>query len=309
MTPTALAATTLPSETNGAGEIAPPGTSSLAAYFELAKGRLVVAIVVVVAATFLAAGGDLGWRLVAVLAGTAATAGAAGALNQWWEAPWDALMERTRNRPIPTGRIGSRDAVAFATGLFALGAVVLQVGAGTPPALLATASAALYVLAYTPLKRRTPLSLVPGALSGALPALIGWTAVTGAPSAHLVLLFVVLLAWQVPHTLAIDWRYRDDYARGGYRTLSRLDPTGRATGNVAVAGAVLTGAVSVGGLVWLASPGWAIAAAALAATGLIVAACGLGARPDDAAARRLFRATVLILPLLLAAHLLPGAAP
>ena len=297
-------ASALEGEPAAAATTAPAG--SIAAYFELAKGRLVLAILAVVGATFLAAGGEPGWRLAAALVGTGATAGAAGALNQWWEARWDALMDRTRGRPIPSGRIAARTALVFAAGLFSAGAVTLWLGCGPAPALLAIVSAAVYVLAYTPLKRRTPLSLVPGAVSGALPVLIGAAAAAADPSPQVALLFVVLLAWQVPHTLAIDWRYREDYARGGYRTLSRIDPSGRATGRVALIGAALTGAASVGGLAWLGAGPGALLGALLVAVWLLAAAGALWRVAGDEQARRLFRVTVLALPAVLVVHLVPG---
>lgn len=283
-------------------------TGPLTAYFALAKGRLVLAILAVVAATFLAAGGPLGWRLVAVLVGTAATAGAAGALNQWWEAPFDAQMVRTRGRPIPTGRIGSREALAFAAGLFTLGAVVLQVGAGAArpcwrrPARPSTC---------WPTPRSAPLAPEPGpgrpvgraARPDRLDRGGGDAQRRGAAAVRRP----AGLAG-APHPgdrLALPRRLR---ARRLPDALA-LDPTGRATGRVATAGAVLTAGVSIGGLVALEAPGLAIAAAVGAGAGLVAAAAALWLRPDDQRARRLFRATVLLLPLLLLAHLVPGAAP
>lgn len=238
-------------------------------------------------------------RFANTLVGTALVAGGTNALNQWWERDVDARMRRTRGRPLPAGRLRAPTALAFALGIAALGTAWLLVFVNGLTALLAGLTVASYVLCYTPLKKRTPLNTLVGAVPGALPILGGWTAASGRLDAPAWLLFGVLFLWQLPHFLALAWMYRDDYARGRLKMLSLTDRDGRRTGRHAAGWAVLLVAASL----LLAPAGVTGAAYTVAAALLGAVMIGLGvamaARPSAAAARRLFLASVVYLPVML----------
>src|SRR6185503_13590939 len=173
--------------------------------------------------------------LAAVLVGTGLVAGGASVLNMLMERRTDALMLRTRNRPLPAGRLRPTDALAWGFALTAVGVLVLGWLGGPLAIAVALVTWLSYLLFYTPLKPRTSLSTVVGALPGALPPVIGWTAARGSLDAGAFVLFAILFLWQIPHFLAIAWIYREDYARGGLPMLPVLDPEGKVTGRQAVA--------------------------------------------------------------------------
>ncbi|HVR75405.1 MAG TPA: heme o synthase [Planctomycetota bacterium] len=174
------------------------------------------------------------WTLVCALVGTALVAAGAAAVNQVLERDRDARMERTRARPIPSGRLGAHAALSFSAAATLSGLALLLVGVNGPATAAAAATFALYAFIYTPLKTRTHLSTVVGAVPGALPPLIGWLAAGGDLSGPAWILFGILFFWQLPHFLAIAWLHREDYARGGYPILTVIDPTGVAMGRQAV---------------------------------------------------------------------------
>ncbi|MGH7507517.1 MAG: heme o synthase [Longimicrobiales bacterium] len=203
----------------------------LRACLELTKPGITRMVVLTTAAGFyLASRGRLDVvMLVHTLFGTALAASGAGALNQWVERGADALMRRTRRRPLPSGRLTSSEALAVAVGLSAFGLAYLLAFVNTATALVVAASVVSYVGVYTPLKRRTWLATVIGAVPGALPVLAGWTG-AGAPlDAHAWAIFAVLFLWQMPHFYALAWIYRDDYVQGGFRMLTATDPAGSRT--------------------------------------------------------------------------------
>ncbi|MBC8073368.1 MAG: protoheme IX farnesyltransferase [Deltaproteobacteria bacterium] len=168
----------------------------------------------------LLAPGAFSWSVtIAALVGTGAAVGGANAFNMWLEREADARMGRTRRRPLPAGRLHPDVAVRFAWLLSAISLVVLLLGTNLLTAMLAMLAIASYVLVYTPLKYRTPLALVIGAIPGAAPPLVGWTAVTGSIDAPAVVLFAILLVWQLPHFLAIAIYRQDDYARAGIKVV------------------------------------------------------------------------------------------
>jgi protoheme IX farnesyltransferase len=173
--------------------------------------------------------------LVAVLVGTGLVAAGASTLNMLLERRTDALMHRTRNRPLPAGRLRPGDVLAWGFVLTAAGVLILGWLSGTLATGVALVTWLSYLLFYTPLKPRTSLSTVVGALPGALPPVIGWTAARGSLDAGAFVLFAILFLWQIPHFLAIAWIYREDYARGGLPMLPVLDPEGKVTGRQAVA--------------------------------------------------------------------------
>jgi heme o synthase len=272
------------------------------AHLELAKARLSSLVLVTAGAGYVLASGTAPvapWHLAATLLGTALAAFGANALNQWLEVPLDRRMNRTRGRPIPSGRLSANEALFAGVAEVALGSGLLLGVAGPLPAALALLVALLYVLAYTPLKTRGPSCTQVGAVCGALPPVIGWTAVTGNVDPGAWMLFGLLYVWQLPHFLAIDWVHRADYARGGFRMLSSVDPSGRANGRLAVVYSMalvpvtlLAPVVGLGGPLYLAS-----------ALGLGLAFLGLSvlfaATRSERWAKRLFWASLVHLPLVL----------
>lgn len=171
----------------------------------------------------------------AALLGTALTASGANALNQAWEWRRDARMPRTSGRPIPSGRASLQQVVKFAMGLCVGGLAILGLFCGLVPALIALVTILSYILIYTPLKPVTHWATVVGAVPGALPPLIGWTAAQPETSFEALVqaggwaIFAIIFVWQLPHFLAIAWKYRDDYRAGGYKVLPVFDPDGRRT--------------------------------------------------------------------------------
>ena len=205
-------------------------------YVALAKPRLNVLVVFSALAGYTMAGGDLArvhsvlWMLI----GTGLVAGSASAFNQILERDADALMRRTRMRPLPDGRIPASEALALATLLAGAGLLILALGVNRLSALVAVSTLASYAIVYTPLKRRTSFATVIGAIPGALPPVIGWTAASGSLSQGTWVLFSIVFLWQLPHFLAIAWIYRDDYARAGFPMLPVIEPDGRSTARQAV---------------------------------------------------------------------------
>lgn len=168
------------------------------------------------------------------LVGTFLVAGGASALNQVWEVDTDRLMRRTRLRPLPDLRMKPRHALVFAIVLSVAGAAELAYFVNVLSSLVAIATLASYVFFYTPLKLRSSLSTIAGALPGALPAVIGWAAATNTLSIEAWVLFGIVFMWQMPHFLAIAWMYRDEYAGAGILLLPVIEPDGRSTGRQAV---------------------------------------------------------------------------
>src|SRR6266850_1528730 len=168
-------------------------------------------------------------RMIHLLIGTLLAASGTLALNQYWERDVDARMDRTRTRPLPAGRLQPLEALLFGVALTMLGAAYLAALVGAVVALVIAATAILYLFAYTPLKRRSPLCTLVGAVPGALPPVAGWAAARGDVALGAWVLFGVLFLWQLPHTLSIARLYREDYARAGVRVLPVIDPDGAST--------------------------------------------------------------------------------
>jgi protoheme IX farnesyltransferase len=158
-------------------------------------------------------------QVASAIVGTGLAVGGANAFNMWWERGPDKLMARTRRRPLPAGRLDPRIAVRFGWALSLAAVAVLLVGTNLLTAVLAAAAIAAYVLLYTPLKYRTPAALVIGAIPGAVPPLLGWTAVTGSIDAPGVVLFAILFIWQIPHFIAISLYRKQEYERAGIKVL------------------------------------------------------------------------------------------
>ncbi|MGO9124897.1 MAG: heme o synthase [Terriglobales bacterium] len=167
--------------------------------------------------------------LLNTLLGTLLVASGTATLNQWMERVWDGKMLRTSSRPLPAGRLGTRQAFCFGCTLSIAGGLYLAVTINVLAALLAISTLLSYLLVYTPLKRITPLCTLLGAIPGAMPTLIGWAAASGRIDRAAWFLFAILFLWQFPHFLAIALMYQDDYARAGYRMLPRFDVDSRFT--------------------------------------------------------------------------------
>ncbi|MGC1481001.1 MAG: heme o synthase [Chthoniobacterales bacterium] len=235
----------------------------------------------------------------ATLIGTALCAGGAAALNQWWERDFDAGMKRTRNRPLPAGRLHPQDALML--GLFFSGTGVLCLGllVNWLTAILAAVTIATYVLVYTPMKRFSALNTLVGAVPGALPPLLGWTAATGQVGLGGWVLFGILWFWQMPHFLAIAWMYKDEYAEAGFVMLTGRDADGFATGRQSVLYAMCLLLVSlVPGVIGLNTSVYFYGALILGLAFLALGVNFLRWR-TRAAARLLFFGSIIYLPLLL----------
>ena len=208
----------------------------LADRLELTKPRITLMVMLTALVGFvMGSPGPLRLLLLALaLGGTGLVAAGAAVLNQLLERDTDALMLRTRERPLAAGRVTRLEAGSFGLLLSALGLAVLLRGCGALPALVALVTWSSYLFVYTPLKRRTPLATLVGAVPGALPPVIGWTASAGSLDPGACILFSILFLWQVPHFLAIAWLYRDDYARAGFPMLPVVDREGVFTARQAV---------------------------------------------------------------------------
>jgi len=245
--------------------------------------------------------------LFATLAGTAAAAGGASALNQWIERQHDARMPRTSTRPLPGGRLHPEDAFWAGLLLSSAGVAVLFILVNPTAAILTIVTLASYLAVYTPLKRITSLNTIVGAIPGALPPLIGWVAATGEMSLPGWILFAILFLWQMPHFLAISWIYRDEYRDAGFQMLSRHDPDGSASGRQSVIYSLaLLVASLLPAVLRITAPWYMIPAFVL---GVAFAACAarFAFKRTRNTARLLFFASILYLPLLLAALVLSRA--
>lgn len=210
-----------------------PGTwDRIGDYLELTKPRIALLVLfTVVSGGIIAQGADADpWLLAHAVIGTALVASGATILNQVREVHIDGLMNRTVNRPLPTGRVAVWEAMLLGYGSAIIGTAYLIWLVNWTAAIIALASFILYVFVYTPLKQVTSLNTVVGAVPGALPPLVGWAAVTGDLSINALWLFLLLFFWQFPHFFAIAWLHRDDYARAGLRMLPTTPLGKRMTG-------------------------------------------------------------------------------
>ncbi len=237
-------------------------------------------------------------RLIPLLFGTALAAGGANALNQWMEREPDALMFRTRQRPLPSGRLEPEAARRFGLVLAVVGSLWLAWRVDWLAGALAAAAIISYVALYTPLKRTTTLCTLVGAIPGALPPLIGWAAARGSLAVDAWTLFSILFLWQLPHFLAIAVLFREDYARAGFQMLPVRDPGSAATSRqIVLYGLCLVPVSLLPTMLGLAGPWYFFGALVL---GLLYLAAGIRAAMHRTlpAMRRLFLASILYLPLL-----------
>ena len=236
--------------------------------------------------------------LLHALVGTALVAGGASALNQAWEHDTDRLMRRTSLRPIPGGRLRVADGTWFGTLLSAIGLIELTWKVNPLAVMVVAATLVSYVFVYTPLKRRTSLSTLVGAVPGALPPVIGWAAATGTISVSAIVLFGIVFLWQMPHFLAIAWLYRDDYRRAGIPLLPVLEPDGRRTGRQALLYAAALWPVSLlPATLHIAGAPYSVLATLLGC-GLIALSARFARERSTRTARQLFLYSIVYLPLL-----------
>ena len=267
----------------------------------LTKARLTMLVLIT---TFIgvcmASGERIDWLLLLnTLLGTALVAGSAAVLNQCIEMNVDRLMERTKTRPLPSGRMKLSTALKIGLGMGAAGLVYLALTTNFSATLLAAVTLAIYLLWYTPMKRRSPFCITIGAVAGAIPPVIGWVAAKPSLGAGAWILFGVLFLWQIPHFMAIAWMYHDEYAQAGFVMLRRNDIGGFATafeslcytGALAVV-TLLPPALKMTSFVYL--PG-----AVLFNAIMFLCAVQFLLRRDRASARRLFFASILYLPCVL----------
>ncbi|MEE2857646.1 MAG: heme o synthase [Planctomycetota bacterium] len=285
--------------------------------YQLAKPRLSLLVVITAALGVAAAWPFIGnpsrplttpemldrlLQMAGLAGGTALLAASANALNQYFERQPDQLMKRTANRATATGRIGGKVIFVYSVLTGFCGTALLYIAGNELASFLGILSLMLYILIYTPLKKKSTLNTLVGAIPGALPPLIGWCG-TGADILHPVglSLFFILFAWQIPHFLAIAWMYREEYERAGFQMLPVIDPEGHRTARAAVMWSLFLCAASLIPAVTGAS-GWVYLSVAISLGGFMtLRALGLARDRDRAAARRLFLASLIYLPLVLGA--------
>ena len=273
--------------------------SKIRVFSELVKARLTMMVLVTTTMGFHLAAHLMDWALLFhTLFGTGLLAGGAAVLNQYLEKDLDANMPRTASRPIPTGQISSEAALLMGGAMGAIGLVYLAVQVNLLTSVIGAVTLVSYIAVYTPLKRVTPLNTVVGAVPGALPPLMGWTAAGGAITEKGLALVAILYFWQLPHFFAIAWIYRDQYANAGFVMLSLDDETGERTSQQAIVYALSLLPFStlpyMFGMV-----GVAYLAGALILGGLYLALAILFYQKlSVASARRLFMYSIIYLPLL-----------
>ena len=269
-------------------------------YVALAKPRLNFLVVVSALAGYSMAGGETSdtLRLIATVVGTALVAGGASAFNQIIERQPDALMRRTRLRPLPDGRLQAPEALAFAVIISLLGVLTLWAGANLLSAVVALATLLIYAVVYTPLKQRTSFSTVVGAIPGALPPVIGWAAARESLSQGAWVLFGIVFLWQLPHFLAIAWMYREDYARAGFPMLPVIEPDGRSTARQAVIYTAALFPLSLAPTLIGMSGALYFTGALVLTLAFLAIAVKFGTTRKVADARRLFFASIIYLPLI-----------
>ena len=272
----------------------------LGVFAELVKARLTLMVLLTTTMGFYLASTKMDWKLLFhVLFGTGLLACGAAALNQYLEKDLDAKMPRTANRPIPAGRIKSETALLTGGAMSAAGLVYLAVQVNLLTSVIGAVTLVSYITVYTPLKRVTPLNTVVGAVPGALPPLMGWTADGGGITVEGLTMVAILFFWQLPHFFAIAWMYRDQYAKAGFVMLSLNDETGERTSQQAVIYTmslvpftILPYIFGVTGMMYLAG--------AIILGGFYLAyAISFSRKLSTASARTLFLYSIIYLPLLL----------
>jgi protoheme IX farnesyltransferase len=272
----------------------------VSAYIELTKPRITSLIVLTSAAGFcLGSRGAVDYALLTqAMIGIALLSSGIATLNQFMERDLDALMRRTAERPLPSGRLQPFEALWFGLALTLTAEVYLASFVNLLTAALGLTIIAGYLLLYTPLKTRTTLSTVVGAFPGAMPPLIGWAAARGEIGVAAWVLFAILFLWQFPHFLAIAWMYREDYGRAGIRMLPVVEPEGRVTGQQIVAFTIMLVPVSLLPVILGISGRFYFVAALTLGVLFLVSSVRAALSKSNQHARQLLLASVLYLPLL-----------
>ncbi|HVC21329.1 MAG TPA: heme o synthase [Vicinamibacterales bacterium] len=272
----------------------------LSDYLALTKPRLNFLVVATAAAGYYLGAADRFdvFTALNLVAGTALVAGGSSVFNQVYERDTDALMRRTWTRPLPEGRLQPTEALLFGGVLSTAGLLLLALGTTLLAAAIALVTLLTYTVIYTPMKRRSSLATLVGAIPGALPPMLGWAAGRDNLSIHAWTLFSIVFLWQLPHFLAIAWMYREDFARAGFPLLPVIEPDGRSTGRQAVLYAAALIPVSL--IPWIIGLAGAtyFAVALLLGSALLVLAARFALTRTLASARRLFFGSITYLPLL-----------
>jgi heme o synthase len=270
-------------------------------YLALTKPRVVVMVLITTFVGFyLATPGWLNWLLLChTLMGVALASGGTLALNQYLERDLDARMLRTKERPLPEGRLQAGEALGFGVAITASGLIYLTLLVNPLSGLITAVSVGSYLFLYTPLKQKTPLCLMVGAVPGALPPVTGWAAASGQLSLEAWVLFAILFLWQIPHSLSIAVLYREDYARANFQLLPVVEPDGTSTGRQIVvhslallAVGLLPTTLHLAGLVYFVT-------AFVLGVAMLVCGVMLAKSYATGAARRLLFASLIYLPTLL----------
>jgi heme o synthase len=272
-----------------------------AVYAELFKARLTLLVLITTLVGFyLGSQGGINHLLLAhAVFGMALVASGGAALNQLFERDYDARMRRTQNRPLPSGRLQPGTVLLVGSVLGFGGLLYLGLTVNLLTALIGAFTLVMYVLVYTPLKRLTWLNTLVGAIPGAIPPLMGWTAARGALSSEAFALFAIQAFWQIPHFMAIAWMYRDEYARAGFKMLPLFDPRGERTSQQALSHTAALVVVSICPYLFhLTGPIYLVGALLLGA-GFLWYALVFARQLTLESARKLFYFSILYLPLLL----------
>lgn len=270
-------------------------------FSDLVKARLTTLVLLTTAVGFyLGWRGDMNWVLLLnTLAGTSLVAAGASALNQWLERDYDAKMLRTQNRPLPSGRLQPATVVILGGVSSVAGLIYLALTANLLTSVLGAVTLVSYLFIYTPLKRVTWLNTAIGAIPGALPPLMGWTAARNELSGEGWTLFAILAFWQLPHFFAIAWIYRDQYAKAGFVMLPNVDTSGKYTGQQTVGNALALLIVSLCPFLFRMTGTLYLAGALILGTAFLFYSIRFSRQLTLSRARHLFLASVLYLPLLL----------
>lgn len=270
-------------------------------FFELAKPRVVLMVLITTFVGFYLGSEQVPDYLILVqtLIGTALAAGGTLALNQYMERDSDAVMQRTQRRPLPDGRLQPREAVWFGTAVTILGLGYLALAVNLLSASVTAFITMSYLLFYTPLKQRSSLCMLVGAVPGALPPVIGWVATRGSLDVGAWVLFAIMFLWQVPHTLAIARLYREDYAKAGIMFLPVIEPEGSSSNRQIISHSAALLAVSLLPTLLGIAGGIYFAAAFVLGVGFIASGIALALNSTLANARRLLFASLVYLPVLL----------
>lgn len=281
--------------------------SRVSYYIELTKPRILIMILLTVVIAMVAVGSALHvWNVFWACVGTAMVAASASVLNQWIERDRDAVMLRTSRRPLPMGRVAASQAAWMGWALVIVGSLILGVLVNLPTMAGGLATWFLYVAVYTPLKLRSWTNTLVGALPGALPVWMGWTAAEGSlMDVRAWTLLGILVAWQLPHFMAIAWLYREQYAAAGYKMITVTDPSGRGAAWHAILGSVALVVLSIAAVppvnVWqtlLCLAGVAVSA------WMLYASIVFSRQQNQITARRMLRVSLMHLPLIMLVVLL-----